>query len=78
MHTIHESNYTVIKLPRDGNSKAKKLIEEALADFYTYHQFVDCSKRMVFVLGGYQFLECRFTQILLCKSLRVYEWLDRR
>jgi len=23
MHTIHESNYTVIKLPRNGNSKAK-------------------------------------------------------
>jgi len=23
MHTIHESNYTVIKLPRKGNSKAK-------------------------------------------------------
>jgi len=25
MHTIHESNYTVIKLPRNGNSKAKKI-----------------------------------------------------
>jgi len=24
MHTIHESNYTVIKLPRNGNTKAKK------------------------------------------------------
>jgi len=24
MHTIHESNYTAIKLPRNGNSKAKK------------------------------------------------------
>jgi len=24
MHTIHESNYTVTKLPRNGNSKAKK------------------------------------------------------
>jgi len=23
LHTIHESNYTVIKLPRNGNSKAK-------------------------------------------------------
>jgi len=23
MHTIHESNYTLIKLPRDGNSKEK-------------------------------------------------------
>jgi len=23
MHTAHESNYTVIKLPRIGNSKAK-------------------------------------------------------
>jgi len=23
MHTIHESNYTVIKLPCNGNSKAK-------------------------------------------------------
>jgi len=23
MHTIHESDYTVIKLPRNGNSKAK-------------------------------------------------------
>jgi len=25
MHTIHENNYTVIKLPRNGNSKAKKI-----------------------------------------------------
>jgi len=24
IHTIHESNYTVIKLPCNGNSKAKK------------------------------------------------------
>ena len=24
MHTFHESNYTVIKLPRNGNRKAKK------------------------------------------------------
>jgi len=24
MHTIHESTYTVIKLPRNGNCKAKK------------------------------------------------------
>jgi len=23
MHTIHESNYTAIKLPRNGNSKRK-------------------------------------------------------
>jgi len=23
MHTIHDSNYTVIKLPRNGNSEAK-------------------------------------------------------
>ena len=23
MHTIHESNYTVIKLPRNGHSKVK-------------------------------------------------------
>jgi len=23
MHTTHESNYTLIKLPRNGNSKAK-------------------------------------------------------
>jgi len=23
MHTIHESNYTVIKLPRNGNSEGK-------------------------------------------------------
>jgi len=23
MHTTHKSNYTVIKLPRNGNSKAK-------------------------------------------------------
>jgi len=27
MQTIHESNYTIIKLPRNGNSKAKKLIK---------------------------------------------------
>jgi len=25
MHTIHESNYTIIKLPRNGNSKAKMI-----------------------------------------------------
>ena len=25
IHTIHEGNYTVIKLPRNGNSKAKKI-----------------------------------------------------
>jgi len=25
MHTIHESNYAVIKLPRNVNSKAKKI-----------------------------------------------------
>jgi len=25
MHTIHENNYTVIKQPRDGNKKAKKI-----------------------------------------------------
>jgi len=25
MHTIQESNYTVIKLPRNGNSTAKKI-----------------------------------------------------
>ena len=24
MHTIHENNYALIKLPRNGNSKAKK------------------------------------------------------
>jgi len=24
MHTIRESNYTIIKQPRNGNSKAKK------------------------------------------------------
>jgi len=24
MHTTHESKYTVIKLPRNGNTKAKK------------------------------------------------------
>jgi len=52
MHTIHEGNYTVIKLPRDGNSKAKKNHKKqfslcklsstiALDDFYTDHPFVD-------------------------------------
>jgi len=25
VHTIHESSYTVIKLPRNDNSKAKKI-----------------------------------------------------
>jgi len=25
MHTIHEGNYTVVKLPRNENSKAKKI-----------------------------------------------------
>jgi len=29
-HTIHESNYTVIKLPRNGNSKAKKLTKQTI------------------------------------------------
>jgi len=28
MHTIHESNYTAIKLPRNGNSKAKNNYEK--------------------------------------------------
>ena len=59
MHTIHESNYAVIKLPRSGNSKAKKINEkqlsllklssttnemDALDNFYTYHPFVDWYK----------------------------------
>jgi len=25
IHTIHECNYTVMKLPRNGNSKAKNI-----------------------------------------------------
>jgi len=28
MHEIYESNYTVIKLPRNGNSKAKIYINK--------------------------------------------------
>jgi len=28
MHTIHESSYTVTKLPRNGNSKAKKYLQK--------------------------------------------------
>jgi len=28
MHTIHESNYTVIKLPSNGNSKTKEINEK--------------------------------------------------
>jgi len=31
MHTIHESNYTVKKLPCIGNSKAKKINKKQLS-----------------------------------------------
>jgi len=55
MHTIRKGNYTVIKWPRNGNSRAKKINTkqfrlwklsntngmEALDDFYTDHPFVD-------------------------------------
>jgi len=46
MHTIHESNYTVIKLLRNGRSKAKNLLSsttnglDALDYFYTDQSFV--------------------------------------
>jgi len=47
MHTVHESNYTVIRLPRNGNCKAKKILSsttngmDPLDDFYTDHPFVE-------------------------------------
>jgi len=52
MHTIHESTYRpiVIKLPSDGNNKAKKINKEqevttngmdALDDIYTDHPCID-------------------------------------
>jgi len=48
MYTFHESNYTVIKLPRNRSSKAKKVDElsktngmDALDIFYKDHPFVD-------------------------------------
>jgi len=58
MHTIHEGNYTVIKLPRSGNNRAKKINKEEfrlwklsnvtngmeVLDFYTDHPFVDSYK----------------------------------
>jgi len=28
MHTIHKGNYALIKLPRNGNSKAKKTLQK--------------------------------------------------
>jgi len=33
MHTIRESNYTVIKLLRSGNSKAKKITKNKTSQF---------------------------------------------
>jgi len=55
MHTIHESTYRpiVIKLPSDGNNKAKKINKEqevttngmdALDDIYTDHPCIDWYK----------------------------------
>jgi len=37
MHTTHEGNYTAIKLPRKGNSKAKKINKKTI-------QFVEVIK----------------------------------
>jgi len=56
IHTIHECNYTVIKLSRNGNSTAKKINKkqfsswklsntshgmEALDDLHADHPFLD-------------------------------------
>jgi len=36
MHTTHESNYTVMKLPRNGNSKTKKINKKNNSGCRTY------------------------------------------
>ena len=105
MHTIHESNCTVIKQPRNGSNKAKNLTKHnsvytgyqsqltgwmhVLIFIQTSHSYIDVRQpKTKDILNIFQkgwvyglwlsILRTPLHTIMLCKRLRVYEWLDQK